>query len=90
MIDELEVPQLSYAIPAKKLCLGNGLVKTSAPVEATTNGTLSGELSPLELERIRRDNQRGVFCLCRRKDGAQDLDDVMIECDNCNDWLHGK
>lgn len=31
-----------------------------------------------------------LFCICRRPFDDNDEDQMMIECDECNDWLHGK
>ena len=31
-----------------------------------------------------------LFCICRKSSDEDDDDDMMIECDVCKDWLHGK
>ena len=33
-----------------------------------------------------------VFCICKRtlSDYNEEDDDLMIECDSCNDWFHSR
>lgn len=31
-----------------------------------------------------------LFCLCRKAFDDGDEDQMMIECEACKDWLHGK
>jgi hypothetical protein len=31
-----------------------------------------------------------VFCICKRSADEYSEEDMMIECDACNDWLHGR
>lgn len=31
-----------------------------------------------------------LFCLCRRSFDENDEDQMMIECESCKDWLHGR
>ncbi len=81
MTNDCEMTELSFQFPTKKLCIGNNLKK----LESTHT-----EPTPFELEKIRRDNERGVYCVCKRKESTLETEDVMIECEHCNDWLHGR
>ena len=31
-----------------------------------------------------------LFCICMRVYNENDEDEMMIECDSCHDWLHGR
>ena len=50
------------------------------------------DVTPVTNEKSQEtDETREVFCICRRSsDEDEGDDDMMIECEVCKDWLHGK
>lgn len=38
----------------------------------------------------KKETKEELFCLCRKAFDEGDEDQMMIECDSCKDWLHGK
>lgn len=55
------------------------------PPTSESNNTPSGSSE--------NSNSGDVYCICRRtasNETEENDDDVMIECDSCKDWLHGR
>jgi hypothetical protein len=56
-----------------------------------TNQNSFIDVMPVTNEKCQEtDETREVFCICRRSSDDEEDDDMMIECEVCKDWLHGK
>lgn len=72
---------------------GRNLIKASSLEENdSTSSYDSGsgkETSLLDLMMSSKSDEE-LFCVCRRPFDENGEDQMMIECDSCKDWLHGK
>ena len=58
----------------------------------TTTHKSSSNVIPVKVDKVEdKVETKELFCICRRSsDEDEDDDDMMIECEVCKDWLHGK
>ena len=79
----------SFSSPAANSNETNCKQATAVPTKAASKKvkTSRTEAKPVLTEMLSKDEV--LYCICRRPSDEEE-DDMMIECDECKDWLHGK